>query len=199
MHDPMSPQLREAQVSDKPDENQALARDIVLLSNHDRAAFRRLYARTADRLFAICLRVTRDHSAAQDVLQEAYLKIWDRAGGFDPERNRPLAWLAAIARNSAIDWYRSQGRNKFVSDEMLISRPSEAMASDDRIIAMEREDRVWSAVADLDEQSESELKSIFLLGLTYPEAAERLKLPLATFKSRVRRTVLKMQKKIGDD
>lgn len=170
-----------------------------MVAEKDRDAFRRVYARSANKLSAICIRVTRDKSAAEDVLQDTYLKVWDRAEGFDPERSRPMAWLGAIARNTAIDWYRGQARHRHVGDDQLNSQKSEAIAADDRIIAMDQEREALSAVSDLDSESESELKSIFLLGLTYPEAAERFGLPVATFKSRVRRTVLKIRKKLADD
>lgn len=193
------PHIRISQGTSEMSENEALSTDIVLVADLDREAFRRLYTRTASKLFAICLAVTRDHAAADDVLQEAYLKIWDRAKGYDPERSRPLAWMGAIARNSAIDWYRANIRHRQVGEEHLNSLASEAMAADDRIIAEDREDQVWKAVDNLDAESENELKSIFLQGLTYPEAAQRLGLPLATFKSRVRRNVLRIRRKLSDD
>lgn len=194
---PSPPQV--GQTSKDLSENEAISLEIVLVADHDREAFRRLYARTANKLFAICLAVTRDHAAAEDVLQESYLKIWDRAKIYDPERSRPLAWMAAIARNAAIDWYRVRTRHNHVGEEHLNLQESEATAADERIIAMDREDQVWAAVSNLDAESEQELKSIFLLGLTYPEAAQRLDLPVATFKSRVRRTVLRIRRKLTDD
>ncbi|WP_171033102.1 RNA polymerase sigma factor [Qipengyuania marisflavi] len=199
MQNPQSPQDQVSQTVQGLSENEMLSLDIGLVGDLDREAFQRLYARTSSKLFAICLAVTRDHAAAEDVLQESYLKIWDRAKGYDPERNRPLAWMCAIARNAAIDWYRARARHHHVSDDHLNLQESEAAAADDRIIAMNREDQVWTAVSDLDAESEQELKSIFLLGLTYPEAAQRLGLPVATFKSRVRRTVIRIRRKLADD
>ena len=196
---PQPPQNQVSQTARELSESEALSLEIVLVADHDREAFRRLYAKTANKLFAICLAVTRDHAAAEDVLQDSYLKIWDRAKGYDPERSRPLAWMGAIARNSAIDWYRARARHHHVGDEHLNFLESEAAASDERIIAMDREDQVWTAVSNLDAESEQELKSIFLMGLTYPEAAKRIDLPVATFKSRVRRTVLRIRRKLTDD
>lgn len=178
---------------------ESLSRDLVLVAAQDRAAFRRIYASTADKLFAICLAVTRDPAAAEDVLQETFLKIWDRASGYEPQRSRPLAWMGAIARNSAIDFYRYRARHPDVGEEHLNWHASEAMAADDRIMAMEQEQEVWSAVGELEQGSEAELKAIFHLGLTYPEAAERLEVPLATLKSRVRRAVLRIRRKLSDD
>lgn len=199
MPPPSPPQPQVGQTSKEVSENEALSGEIVLVADLDKEAFRRLYARTSNKLFAICLAVTRDHAAAEDVLQESYLKIWDRAKGYDPERSRPLAWMAAIARNAAIDWYRARTRHYHVGEEHLNMQESEAAAADERIIAMDRESQVWAAVSNLDAESEQELKSIFLLGLTYPEAAQRLDLPVATFKSRVRRTVLRIRRKLADD
>jgi len=175
---------------------EALSRDIRLVAARDKDAFRRVYVSSADKLFAICIAVTHNHAAAQDVLQDTYLKIWDKAAGYDADRSRPLAWLAAIARNTAIDWYRAQARYRHVGDEHLTSHPSEAMAADERIIDLGREEQAWSAVGDLDPESEEELRSVFFLGLTYPEAAARFDLPVATFKSRVRRTVLKIRERL---
>lgn len=170
-----------------------------MLANSDREAFRRVYARSANKLFAICIGITRNRAAAEDALQDSFLKIWDRAKSFDAARSRPMAWLGAIARNTAIDWYRSQARHYHVGDEELEFHESEAIAADDRIIGIDREREALSAVSELDAESEAELKSIYFLGMTYPEAAERLGLPVATFKSRVRRTVLKIRKKLTDD
>ena len=183
----------------QPSENEAISQDLVLVANGDREAFQRVYASSANKLFAICLAVTRDHAEAQDALQDAFVKIWDRAAGYDPARTRPMAWMGTIARNTAIDFYRSRMRHRHVGEEHLDTHSTEAIAADDRIIAMECEDQVRAEIDALDIESERELKSIFFLGLTYPEAAKRLGLPLATFKSRVRRTVLKIRRKLADD
>lgn len=198
MQDRRPQQGKADQSAQEGSESGSLSRDIELVGKSDREAFRRVYAQSANRLFAICVGVTRNHAAAEDVLQETYLKIWDRAAGYDPERNRPLAWLGAIARNTAIDWYRSHTRHRHVGEEHLDSHESEAIAADERMIAMNQESEAWMAVGELDKESEIELRSIFFLGLTYPQAAERLGLPVATFKSRVRRTVLKIRRLLSD-
>lgn len=179
--------------------SEVMSRDIGLVANGDREAFRRLYAQSSDKLFAICLGITRNHDAGQDILQETYLKIWDRAASYDRDRSRPLAWLAAIARNTAIDWYRGQTRHSHVGEDHLISHESEAELADQRIINMDRENQAWTALSELKPESEEELKSVFLVGLTYPQAAERFNLPVATLKSRVRRSVLKLRERMADD
>jgi RNA polymerase sigma-70 factor (ECF subfamily) len=74
----------------------------------DSAAFRALYEKTAPKLFGVVLRILRDRATAEEVLQETYVKIWRRAGDFSPREGQPIAWLAAIARNQAIDRLRSE-------------------------------------------------------------------------------------------
>ncbi|MGF3023583.1 sigma-70 family RNA polymerase sigma factor [Methylobacterium aquaticum] len=72
-------------------------------------ALRALYERTAPKLFGLILRIVRDRGAAEDVLQDTYLRVWQHAGGYAPEAGRPMAWLATIARHRAIDWVRRKG------------------------------------------------------------------------------------------
>ncbi|MFH6785896.1 MULTISPECIES: sigma-70 family RNA polymerase sigma factor [Methylobacterium] len=72
-------------------------------------ALRALYDRTAPKLFGLILRIVRDRGAAEDVLQDAYLRVWQSAAGYAPEAGRPMAWLAAIARHRAIDLVRRKG------------------------------------------------------------------------------------------
>lgn len=86
---------------------EALVAALAAVARQDRAALRQVYDLTSAKLFGICLRICGDRGSAEDVLQAVYLKIWDRAGQFDAARASPITWLAAIARNSAIDWRRS--------------------------------------------------------------------------------------------
>ncbi len=75
----------------------------------DAAALAQLYDLTSSKLFGIILRIQRDRALAEDVLQDAYLRIWQAAGSYDPASGRPLPWLCAIARNRSIDSLRRKG------------------------------------------------------------------------------------------
>lgn len=74
----------------------------------DRAAFATLYQRTAPKLLAILLRILRSKAAAEDALQDVFLKIWQNAESFSPEAGPPVGWLISIARNRAIDILRAR-------------------------------------------------------------------------------------------
>src|ERR1044072_2624381 len=66
------------------------------------------YRLTSAKLFGVCLRILHERAEAEDVLQEVYLTVWQKAADFDPARASPMTWLIAIARNKAIDRLRSR-------------------------------------------------------------------------------------------
>jgi RNA polymerase sigma-70 factor (ECF subfamily) len=76
---------------------------IGLVAKQDRAAFAKLYEATAPKLLGVVLRILKDRPWADDVIQEAYLKVWQRAVQFDAGKASPITWLVSVARNKAID------------------------------------------------------------------------------------------------
>ena len=74
----------------------------------DQAAFERLYVATRAKLYGVVLRILRRQDLAEEVIQETYVKIWNRAGQFNPALSSPITWMASIARNRAIDIVRKK-------------------------------------------------------------------------------------------
>jgi RNA polymerase sigma-70 factor (ECF subfamily) len=152
-------------------------------SNGDRSAFRALYAHAGSGLFALCLRMMRNREEAEEVLQEAFVKIWERSYLFDPARGDGLAWMAAIARNCALDRLRKPGRDSLPFDEAAVAevesrveRLDEATGADLKrcLHAMRREYRNAVVLA-------------FVNGMTHEELAVSLGKPVGTIKSWLRR------------
>jgi len=81
----------------------------------DRAAFRRLYDATAPSLFDIALRILNRRERAEDVLQEAFVNVWNRAGSYSAAASQPMTWLTAIVRNRALDELRGATRHQVES------------------------------------------------------------------------------------
>src|SRR5258706_4084265 len=81
---------------------------IAAVAKGDEAAFERLYAATRAKLFGVVLRILRRQDLAEEVIQEAYVKIWNSAGQFNPALASPITWMASIARNRAIDIVRKR-------------------------------------------------------------------------------------------
>src|SRR4249919_1543629 len=81
---------------------------LAAVAKGDEAAFERLYVATRAKLYGVVLRILRRADLADEVMQEAYLKIWNNAGQFDPAVASPITWMVAIARNRAIDLARKR-------------------------------------------------------------------------------------------
>src|ERR1700722_1517935 len=81
---------------------------IAAVTKGDEAAFERLYAATRGKLFGVVLRILRRQDLAEEVIQEAYVKLWNSAGQFNPGQSSPITWMASIARNRAIDVVRKR-------------------------------------------------------------------------------------------
>ena len=81
----------------------------------DRAAFRRLYDATAPSLFGVALRILNRRERAEDVLQEAFVNVWNRAGSYSAAASQPMTWLTAIVRNRALDELRGATRHQVES------------------------------------------------------------------------------------
>lgn len=158
----------------------------------DRAAFRELYRLTSAKLFGICVRICGDRQAAEDVLHDVYLIVWRRAAGFDPGRGHPLAWLATIARNKAIDWRRSKGVAGAVTfDDVPLADP--ATAADEGLIEAETVRRLHACLEELEERQREAIRTAFFGGLVYAELAAQLAVPLGTVKSWIRRGLLRLR------
>ena len=87
------------------------AADIALLdriARRDQAGLAELYDRHCRLLFSLILRILRDRGEAEDVLQEVFVRVWDRADSYNPSLGTPAAWLVRISRNRAIDRLRSR-------------------------------------------------------------------------------------------
>ena len=160
----------------------------------DRPAFAELYRLTHRRLYAIALVLLRGPEAAEDVLQEAYLAVWRTAGQYQPGRAPALIWLMAIVRHRAIEQLRQRRRRALETfaeplDEEALQIPDlgQSQAVDHLAHAIQECLRRLSA-----EQSRS-IALAFFHGLSHEELAARLRTPLGTIKSWVRRGLLQLK------
>ncbi|MBX9858608.1 MAG: sigma-70 family RNA polymerase sigma factor [Sphingomonas sp.] len=170
-----------------------LAEVLWRVGQEDRSALAALYNMTSAKLFGICLRICGERQAAEDVLQEVYLTVWKRAGGYDPGRASPITWLATIARNRAIDWRRAQGsRPMTVIDDALPVADDRPLVSE-TMLADESDRRLHLCLDQLEDKQRLAIRTAFFDGVTYAELAERLGVPLGTMKSWVRRGLMRLK------
>lgn len=158
----------------------------------DRQAFASLYQRTSAKLYGICLRILRSESEAQDVLQEVYVSVWQKAARFDEARASPITWLAVLARNRSIDRLR---RPAFSTEGIEAAQEVEDGAPSALEMMEHAEDaaRLNRCLGELDERPRAMIRAAFLDGATYPELAAREGVPLGTMKSWIRRNLQRLR------
>ena len=164
-----------------------------------RTSFARLYNLTQRRLFSIVLKIQTNHADAEEVLQEVYLKAWNRCAQFDARKGKVICWLAGIARYSAIDNLRrlhSRPRGRFAAADD--DDPYEGLASTELqplelVIEAREAGAVKRCMNDLSIQQREILHLAFYDGLTHAEIAHRLGRPLGTVKSWIRNSLAVMR------
>jgi RNA polymerase sigma factor (sigma-70 family) len=182
----------------KATERAALISALARVAEGDRDALRIVYDATSAKLFGVCLRISQDREGAEDILQNVYLKVWDRAGRFDAERASPITWLCAIARNTAIDWRRANGRPAMLPQSAADQIADESASADELIDADGQRARIFECLDGLEPTHGKAIRSAFYDGLTYSQLAEAMAVPLGTMKSWVRRGLLQLKGCLGD-
>ena len=161
--------------------------DIVLINRvvaRDATAVGELYDRHSRVLFGLILRVIRDRSEAEEILQEVFVQVWTRADSYDVQIGPPVAWLVRIARNRAIDRLRANNvRTRTVEATPL---PAPVVTPEAYAALTERQRAVKRALDALPAEQRQLIEDAYFLGLTQSELAERFGLPLGTVKTRVR-------------
>jgi RNA polymerase sigma-70 factor, ECF subfamily len=158
-----------------------LADLIGKVAQGDRKAFRRLYDLVHRRLFGVALLLVHNREAAEDVLQDAFIRIWTRAGTFDPDKGVPMAWLARIVRNGALD----RVRRKVVLTDDLEDHQQVASEPPVSVFAVAELNKCLAALAP---GHRAAWWMIYLDGLSREEVATRMRLPLGTIKTWVFRS-----------
>ena len=160
------------------------------LKNREQAAFACFYDAYKAKMYGLLLRYVDDKEAAQDLLQDSFVKAWKGIDAYDPARCRLFTWLFAISRNTALDYLRS-----------LKSRPrcdvSIQMHDADSIYHLDQYHSVPAPQGEgvdireqvglLAEKYRALLELTYFQGCTYEQAAQRLDLPMGTVKTRIRR------------
>ena len=167
---------------------------LPLVAGGDAGAFAALYDRHSRAAHFLAHRMTGERHAAEDLIQEAFLKVWRSAGGYRPGRGSVKTWVLSIVQNRGIDQIRSsatRGRTRRKAEaEATGSHPSEAF---DRAWRNHRRERTLEALRGLPREQREVLALLHFRGLTQAEVSERLGLPLGTVKGRSRLGLQKLR------
>lgn len=170
-----------------------LAEALVQSGRGDRNAFATVYAATSAKLFGVCLRIFPDRNEAEDVLQDAYLTIWNKAASFESGRASPISWLVAVTRNRAIDRLRAKKKADIASIDEAAEIADDTPLADAQLIEAAEDRTLHDCISSLDRRDAYFIKSAFIGGSTYADLAKNEGQPLGTIKSRIRRALLKLR------
>ncbi len=171
-----------------------LATVLQRVAEADEDAFAVLYRATSAKLYGIVLRILTSRSLADEILQEVYVKVWQRACDYDPGKASPISWLAAIARNRALDEVRRPTHAAAHDD--LDDVPDLAAPFEDPLAGFERSEQYAALVRCLD-QLTPERRDILLLayyrGMSRDALALRFNHPTATIKTWLHRSLAQLK------
>jgi RNA polymerase sigma-70 factor (ECF subfamily) len=158
------------------------------LRARDPHAMADLYDRYGKLAYALIFRIVRNTAAAEDLVQETFLRVWNRIHSFEPGKGSLGPWVLTVARNRAIDYLRSiDGRMSHNSLEIdRVENPAMFSRMEDRALTLDRAQRLKGAFEKLPANQKLVIELAYYEGLSQTEMAERMKQPLGTVKTWVR-------------
>ncbi|MGH2450298.1 MAG: sigma-70 family RNA polymerase sigma factor [Candidatus Limnocylindria bacterium] len=157
---------------------------VALIARSSEDALAEVYDRFGGVAYGLALRIVRDRSFAEDVVQDAFLAVWRSAPRFVPERAKAATWILTLVHRRAVDLVRRQERRRAEPLDEGFETAVGDSAADSAWRRLERE-RVQEALRRLPDQQREALELAYYGGFTQSELAERLGLPLGTIKSRM--------------
>jgi len=184
-----------------PSDSRQVSPDATLvqrLLQKDVNAFETLYDRHSSIVYAVVLRILRQASTAEEVVQDVFLQLWRNAGLYDESRGAFRPWLLTLARNRALDHLRLKAERQRRREEQAEELPSVAMKPDfeGSLDDKRRAERVRALMTQLHPQQKRALELAYFEGLSHSEIASALKEPLGTVKSWIRNGLLRLKQEL---
>ena len=170
---------------------------LASVSKGDEAAFERLYEATRAKLFGVVLRILRRQDLAEEVVQEAYVKIWNNAGQFNPALASPITWMVSIARNRAIDVARKRSEPSIEDETAAMLVASDTPDPLARREMTEELKRILECVGQLDPDRQKLVLLAYYNGWSREQLSEKFNMPLNTVKTWLRRSMIDIRECLG--
>ena len=185
----------------EPDDRAVELDLMARVAKRERVAFEQLYDRYSNILYATAMKFLREDADAQDVVQDVFIQIWDKAKLYDPAKGKPLTWALTLTRNRSIDRIRAiQRRGRLREDfekETVVDESAGIREALSGVDASEKNQILRDAVQRLSPEQRKVIELAFFGGLTQNEVANRLGEPLGTVKARARRGLIKLKELLG--
>jgi RNA polymerase sigma-70 factor, ECF subfamily len=163
---------------------------LAAVTKGDAAAFERLYAATCAKLYGVVLRIVRRHDLAADVMEQAYLLIWQDVGAFNPAYSTPLAWMTAIARRLAIDVSRRTGSSE-TEPEIVDENDGPAAVPRHQLTADLK--RLLTCIGRLEPDRQRMLLLAYYGAFSREQLSIKLDMPLNLLKASLRRSLAEVE------
>lgn len=170
----------------------------AIAENKDKAAFRKLFDYYGPRLKSFLMRGGYSPELAEELMQESFLSVWEKAASFDPARAAPSTWLYTIARNKKIDYLRKNGRAPLNAGEAEELAPPPLPHPNEALMRTQDTERVMQEIDKLPDEQKIPMMKSFYEDKSHSQIAEELGIPLGTIKSRIRLAMLKLKDELGD-
>lgn len=164
----------------------------------DEEALSELYDLYNRLLFGMIISIVKKREEAEDLLQEVFVKIWQKAHTFNEERGNAYSWIVTLTRNKAIDRIRSKGYKTQQKATQDVDAPEFTLEGDafdplETTIFSDRAELVQKALAEIPESQCEVLKIAYYRGMTQAEISDHLDIPLGTVKTRMRQGMIKLK------
>jgi RNA polymerase sigma-70 factor, ECF subfamily len=166
---------------------------IARVALKDRAAFDMLYDQVSAKLFGVCLRVLSKRAAAEDAMQDTFVKIWNNADRYQSNGLSPMTWLITIARNTSIDRLRARksGHQDIDTPGLELSAPGPS--PEQAAVAGSEAKRLIGCLDALEPDRGLAVRGAYLDGQSYADLADRFNVPLNTMRTWLRRGLIALR------
>lgn len=163
------------------------------VADKDRVAFAELYAATSSKLLGVILRILQRRSISEEVLQEVYVKVWERAADYNPAKGSAVGWMATIARNRALDEVRRKNPQSLEDTPEALEVMSDTL---DQLSRIEHGEDLQKLMACLDKLEGNRREMVVLAychGLSREDLSRRFSAPVATIKTWLHRSLAQLR------
>ncbi|MFY8113775.1 MAG: sigma-70 family RNA polymerase sigma factor [Rhabdaerophilum sp.] len=160
-------------------------------------AFRRLYEAEAGRMLGIALRILKRRALAEEAVHDAFVSIWNHAATYESRLGSPRGWMHTIVRNRALNILRGESRTELTDTLEPLDIASEAENPEEAVSRLSDSEALKHCLGRLEPAPRHAVVLAYVEGLSHGEIAERLRIPLGTIKSRIRRSLLALKECLG--
>lgn len=175
---------------------------LLACARGERQALQRLYQQEGARLLGVARRLVRDTALAEDIVHDAFIRIWTGAGGFDPLRGSARGWMFSVTRHLALNVLRSQGREVLIAGtgEEGIAAWGQSNQPGEQAVALDallHGGRLHGCLESLEPQRRACLVQAYVDGYSHADIARRSGTPLGTVKAWIKRSLTALRECMG--